>query len=100
MKVTALAIDGNIDCVSQLLVPFRKYRISKARVYKIPDCVAVGSYTYYWVLTDETVLDEVFEIEAPKLPCYFPLASISSCHTVAETEKFISNALLINLFSM
>ena len=100
MKVTALAIDGNIDCVSQLLVPFRKYRISKARVCKIPDCVAIGSYPYYWVLTDQTVIDEVFEIEAPKLPCYFALDSIFSCHTVAKIEKFISNALWIKLFSL
>lgn len=89
MRVTSLAIDKNIDRVSSLLVPFRKYRISKARVYEIPDSVGAGCYHYYWVLTDKTVIDEVIEAEPPKLPCYFGLHSITSCHAFAETEKFI-----------
>ncbi|XP_027113676.1 replication protein A 70 kDa DNA-binding subunit B-like isoform X1 [Coffea arabica] len=90
VKVTALTIDENIDRVSDVLVPFKKYRVSKARVYEIPDSsLSVGSYRFYWVLTNDTVIDELIEIDPPKLPCYFRLRSIASCDAVADTENFI-----------
>ncbi|XP_071931588.1 uncharacterized protein [Coffea arabica] len=90
VKVTALAIDENIDRVTNLLVPFREYRISRARVHEIPDCsLDVGSYRFYWVLTAETVIEEVIVVDPPKLPSYFRLRSIASCDTVANTENFI-----------
>lgn len=90
VRVTALAVDENIERVSSLLVPFKKYRISKARVYEIPGSVDVGSYRFYWILTDSTVIDEVIEIEAPRLSCYLRLDPIASYHAVAETDKFIN----------
>ena len=77
--MTALAIDENIDRVTNLLVPFKEYRISRARVHEIPDCsLDVGSYRFYWVLTAKTVIEEVIVVDPPKLPSYFRLRSIAS----------------------
>ena len=97
--MTALTIDENIDRVSDVLVPFKKYRVSKARVYEIPDSsLSVGSYRFYWVLTNDTVIDELIEIDPPKLPCYFRLRSIASCDAVADTENFIGSSIFCWLF--
>ncbi|XP_071902861.1 uncharacterized protein [Coffea arabica] len=90
VKVTVLVIDENIDRVTNLLVPFREYHISRARVHEIPDCsLDVGSYRFHWVLTAETLIEEVIVVDPPKLPSYFRLRSIASCDTVANTENFI-----------
>lgn len=90
VKVTAFAIDANIARFDGVLVPFRKYCISKALVREIPDHRGIGSYRFYWVLTEGTVIEEATQAGPPKLPYYFGLRSSKNFHFVANTESFIN----------
>lgn len=90
VRVSAVVYDGDISCVEGLLLPFRKYYISGAKVHEMPEDQPVGSYPFFWVINKKTQIRETSDDGGPAIPPYFGLRSYRSLHFVADTDTYIN----------
>ncbi|XP_071900926.1 replication protein A 70 kDa DNA-binding subunit B-like [Coffea arabica] len=90
VKVSAVAFDDNVARIEGLLLPFKKYCIGGASVEEVPRPASPDLYRFFWILTRDTLIKEVFEPETPSLPPYFDLTPFTSFQHLADSHVSIN----------
>ena len=90
-----------LDEKPQLLVPFKRYYISKAFISLPNPPTAISEYPFHFLATEDTLIEEIQEAGQPSLPLHFQLRSFSALAAIADTDELISKLTLIpcNIFS-
>ena len=88
-------IGNMIDRLVGLLLPFKKYYISRAIVHHLHDGSAPTEYPFYWIATEATSIREIDQLDYPSLPSHFQLYPFTLLDAIADTEQLISKLIIM-----
>ncbi|GER28242.1 replication protein A 70 kDa DNA-binding subunit B [Striga asiatica] len=87
-KVAAVVYNNVIDEFTQpLLMPYKRYYVSGAKVRPEIPLYQVGDYKYKWTLVKGTNVEDYEEPMPPQLPCSIEIHQFANLHKYADTEN-------------
>ena len=89
------AIRNMIDCLTALLLPFKKYYISGVVVHQLHDGSAPAKYPFYWIVTEATSIHQIEQLDYPSLPSHFQLYPFTMLDAIGDTEQLISKLFIM-----
>ncbi|GER30547.1 replication protein A 70 kDa DNA-binding subunit B [Striga asiatica] len=86
-KVSAVAYNAVIDEFAELLMPYKRYYLTGAKVRHEVPLYQVGDYKYNWLINTRTYAEEYQESIPPQLPCLIDVHAFANIHKYADTEN-------------
>ncbi|GER25267.1 replication protein A 70 kDa DNA-binding subunit B, partial [Striga asiatica] len=86
-KVSAVAYNEVIDEFAELLMPYKRYYLTGAKVRHEVPLYQVGDYKYNWLINTRTYAEEYQESIPPQLPCLIDVHAFANIHKYADTEN-------------
>ncbi|PWA74144.1 hypothetical protein CTI12_AA254960 [Artemisia annua] len=86
-KVTALIYSSHLRYFARLLTQYKRYYISNATVTRNDERYRIGTYTYSWVLSNKTLVEELVENTLAPISCHFEFTNFSDLHKYADSDS-------------
>ncbi|GER49321.1 serine--tRNA ligase [Striga asiatica] len=86
-KVSAVAYNAVIDEFAELLMPYKRYYLTGAKVRPEVPLYQVGDYKYNWLINTRTYAEEYQEAIPPQLPCLIDVHAFANIHKYADTDN-------------
>ncbi|CAA0827008.1 Unknown protein, partial [Striga hermonthica] len=70
-----------------LLLPYKRYYLTGAKVRPETPLYQVGPYEFNWLLHKKTLVEEFQEEMPPQLPCQIEIHTFADVHKYADTDN-------------
>ncbi|GER33943.1 replication protein A 70 kDa DNA-binding subunit A [Striga asiatica] len=86
-KVSAVVYNAVINEFDELLMPYKRYYLSGAKVWPEVPLYQVSDYKYNWLIVSGTNVEEDQESLPPQLPCHIDIHTFADIHKYADTDN-------------
>ncbi|GER30341.1 replication protein A 70 kDa DNA-binding subunit B [Striga asiatica] len=86
-KVSAVVYNAVINEFDELLMPYKRYYLSGAKVRPEVPLYQVSDYKYNWLIVSGTNVEEYQESLPPQLPCHIDIHTFADIHKYADTDN-------------
>ncbi|GER24484.1 replication protein A 70 kDa DNA-binding subunit [Striga asiatica] len=96
-KVSVVVYNAVINEFDELLMPYKRYYLSGAKVRPEVPFYQVSDYKYNWLIVSGTNVEEYQESLPPQLPCHMDIHTFADIHKYADTDNPRSESKLVGL---